>query len=89
MALARPPEQVSVLDALHALRDPDATDERALADGADAVGAVLRLRDRAVRQALDGLMLAALAAGLPVADDSAQSRIGAPSGAGAEPRGLH
>jgi membrane protein len=89
VALARPPEQVSILDALHALRDPDATEERALAAGADAVGAVLRLRDRAVRQALDGLTLASLAAGLPAADDSPQSRIGTSSGAGAEPRGRH
>lgn len=68
VALARPPEQVTVLEALYALRDPEAFDWGSLDDQADTIAAVLRLRDRAVAQALDGLTLRSLVAGLPVPD---------------------
>jgi membrane protein len=60
VALARPPDQVTALEILEGVRDPDAVDP-AFDDAAAAGADLLRRRDRAVRQALDGLTLRAVA----------------------------
>jgi membrane protein len=60
LALARPPEQVTLTDALEIVRDPTGADP-APDELRSPAAKALRLRDRAARQALDGLTLRVLA----------------------------
>jgi membrane protein len=70
VALARPPDEVTLLEALQVLDDPDHVEPAELPQGqGDAISAVLRLRDRALRQAVGGLTLRSLAFGIPVPDE--------------------
>ena len=55
----RPPEQIAVASVLAILRAPG--DEPAVMDGGDAISALLDRRNRAVKQALDGITLRSLA----------------------------
>ena len=59
MTLGRPPEQITVLDVLQLVAHKDQPD--VLQQSNDPIGALLRQRDQAVRQALDGVTLAMLA----------------------------
>jgi membrane protein len=61
VALARPPERVTVTEVLQIVRDPDGTEPAQ--ETLSAVSEALRLRDRAARTALDGLTLHTLAEG--------------------------
>jgi membrane protein len=61
VALARPPERVTVTEVLQIVRDPDGTEPAP--ETLSAVSEALRLRDRAARTALDGLTLHELAEG--------------------------
>jgi membrane protein len=65
VALARAPELVQVAGVLGLLRDPTGVVARLPEDGRDPVGCVLRRRDDAVREALDGLTLRDLAPTAP------------------------
>ena len=60
LALAAPPDSVTVVDVLAVARDPTAVDAPALAVAADAGAEVLRRRDAAVREALQRVTLRAL-----------------------------
>lgn len=62
VALARAPEQVSVAEVLRVVRDPDDEGRVAPDDVPDAVAEVLRARDRAVADAVEGVTLRSLIA---------------------------
>jgi membrane protein len=74
VALARPPEQVTVTEAIEIVRDPNSS-KPAREELFPAVAETLRLRDRAARTALEGLTLRTL-----VSDSSACSREAAKPG---------
>ena len=67
MALGRPPERITVLEVLQLVAHKDHTPTNVGQEGNDAVGALLRQRDEAVRQALANVTLARLAAEEPAA----------------------
>lgn len=60
VVLARPPEDITVLEALDAIHDPSGADSRMLLESPNAVSEVLRRRDEALRQALGALTLRSL-----------------------------
>ena len=59
MTLGRPPEQITVLEVLQLVAHKDQTDVPQQSN--DLIGALLRQRDQAVRQALADVTLATLA----------------------------
>ncbi len=67
MALGRPPEQITVLEVLQLVAHKEFTPTEMVQEGNDLVGALLRQRDQAVREALAGMTLTMLAAEEPAA----------------------
>jgi membrane protein len=65
VVLSRPPEQILVVDLLDAIRDPASVDAQTPEKSANAVSDVLRRRDEALRDALDGVTLRSLASETP------------------------
>jgi membrane protein len=66
--LARPPEQITVVNALDATREPPSSRDVEPAAVSTPVSATLRRRDDAVRDALGGLNLRTLATSAPASD---------------------
>ena len=66
--LARPPEQITVVDSLQAIREPPASREVEPPTLPTPVNVTLRRRDDAVRDALGGVNLQALATSGSAAD---------------------
>ena len=61
MTLGRPPERITALEVLQLVAHKDSTPADIVQEGNDPVGALLRRRDQAVRQALAGVTLTMLA----------------------------
>ena len=66
--LARPPEQITVVNALDATREPPSSRDVEPPAVSTPVSATLRRRDDAVRDALGGLKLRTLATSAPASD---------------------
>jgi membrane protein len=60
LILARPPEQVDLVEVLDVVRGPDSGDASRPGSGPNAVSDVLRQRNQALREALDGVTLRSL-----------------------------
>ncbi len=77
MTLGRPPERITVLEALQLVAHKDQASADAVREGNDPVGALLRRRDQAVREAMADVTLAMLAAeesaALPAPEPSASA----------------
>ncbi len=68
LILARPAEQLLVVDLLDAIRNPGGGDVRAQGRSAKAVLAILRRQDEILRDALQGMTLSSLASEIPAAE---------------------
>jgi membrane protein len=67
LALARPPEQISIAEILEIVRAPDGLGPTEFGERLDAATHVLRLRDEAVQSELHGLTLRSVASSAPSA----------------------
>jgi membrane protein len=68
LILARPADQLLVVDLLDAIRNPGGSDVRAQGTSAKAVLGVLRRQDEILRDALQGMTLSSLASEIPAAE---------------------